>query len=169
MWRKTSRRCQHDPGSRPHSRWQHGSLGGLALASEAATWRVASVRGCPGSSILGAHGCTLLRRVRRRDSRHLLSRATQSDGSLSTHGPKQSRAGLCCPLAEASSQPRALKCRLRVGVGVGVRDPRVGEHHTEFSHCRESAPSRSPSLSLGSQQPHLQAHWMVWVHEGLGL
>lgn len=30
-------------------------------------------------------------------------------------------------------------------------------------------PSGSPSLPVGSQQPHSQALWAVWVHEGLGL
>lgn len=38
-----------------------------------------------------------------------------------------------------------------------------------FSHCGYIPLPGSPSLPLGSQQPHLQAHRTVWVHEGLGL
>lgn len=117
MWRKKPGHCQHDPGSWPHSRWQHSSIGGLAVASEAAPWGAASVRGRPGSSVLGAHGCTLFRRVRRRDPRHLLSRATQSDGSLSTHGPKHKQSRSLLPPSGAGSQPRAPKCKLRGGLG----------------------------------------------------
>lgn len=60
MWRKAPGSCQRDAGSWPHSGGQRGSPRSLALASEVATRRAASVRRCPGGSVLGAHSGTLL-------------------------------------------------------------------------------------------------------------